>query len=128
LPAENPRERKNRIGSIGSRVRSSQATNATPSSRPATSDPTTSTLLQPAALPRTRPQTTPNAAPVTSASPARSIAVFGPKLSLICRSTNGIRARPSGTLIQKIHCHASPSAIAPPTTGPLATARPVTPK
>jgi hypothetical protein len=30
-------------------------------------------------------------------------------------------------LTQKIHCHASPCAIAPPTSGPLATARPVTP-
>jgi hypothetical protein len=31
-------------------------------------------------------------------------------------------------LTQKIHCHASPSAIAPPISGPLATARPVTAK
>ena len=124
----NARTRQKRIGSIGSGVRSSHATKAAASSAPAANEPTTSRLPQPAALPRTRPQTTPNAAPVISASPGRSIAVSGPWLSRICRSTNGIRTIPSGTLTQKIHSHASPSAIAPPTTGPLATDSPVAPK
>ena len=35
---------------------------------------------------------------------------------------------PSGTLSQKIHSQAMPSVTAPPTSGPLATARPVTAK
>ena len=35
--------------------------------------------------------------------------------------------RPSGTLTQKIHSQASPSAMAPPTSGPQATATPTTP-
>jgi hypothetical protein len=35
-------------------------------------------------------------------------------------------SRPIGTLSQKIHCQASPWAIAPPRTGPLKTASPVT--
>ncbi len=34
---------------------------------------------------------------------------------------------PIGTLIQKIHCQARPAAMAPPITGPPATARPVRP-
>jgi len=33
----------------------------------------------------------------------------------------------TGTLIQKIHCQSSPSTTAPPTTGPIATASPLTP-
>ena len=39
---------------------------------------------------------------------------------------SGIAIRPIGTLSQKIHCQASPSAIAPPTSGPIAIARPPT--
>jgi hypothetical protein len=35
--------------------------------------------------------------------------------------------RPIGTLSQKIHCQATPSAIAPPTTGPAMSASPVRP-
>jgi hypothetical protein len=54
-----------------------------------------------------------------------SSALSGPKLSSILRSTNGIEISAIGTLIQKIHCQARPSTIAPPTSGPLATARPV---
>ena len=34
---------------------------------------------------------------------------------------------PIGTLIQKIHCQESPSTTAPPTSGPIATARPLMP-
>ena len=52
----------------------------------------------------------------------------GPRDSAIRREINGSSTSPSGTLIQKIHSHARPSVIAPPTTGPLATASPVTPK
>ncbi len=50
----------------------------------------------------------------------------GPWLSSILLSTSGIAASPIGTLTQKIHSHAIPSTIAPPTSGPLATDRPVT--
>ena len=42
--------------------------------------------------------------------------------------TSGVSTIPSGTLIQKIHSQARPWVIAPPTTGPLATASPVIPK
>src|SRR4029450_5171557 len=40
---------------------------------------------------------------------------------------SGIRTRPSGTLIQKIHCQERPETTAPPTSGPSATARPPIP-
>ena len=54
-----------------------------------------------------------------------SRSVSDPKLSVMRVSTSGTASSPIGTLIQKIHCHASPSTTAPPTSGPLATARPV---
>ena len=46
FPAEKARERKKRIGSIGSGARSSRAMNATTSSRPAASAPTDLELSQ----------------------------------------------------------------------------------
>ena len=55
LAAANVRERKKRIGSIGCGARSSQATNATTSAAPATSEATISVLVQPSSLPRTMP-------------------------------------------------------------------------
>ena len=53
-----------------------------------------------------------------------SSAVSGPKLSSMRVRTSGIAIRPIGTFSQKIHSQASPSATAPPTSGPLATAMP----
>ena len=128
LPAEKARDAKKRIGSIGSRARSSQTTNSATSSAPAPKLATTSKLPQPARLPRTRPQTSPSTPPVTSVSPGMSSAESGPKLSGMRASASGTSASPSGTLSQKIHCQAMPSVIAPPTTGPAATARPVSEK
>ena len=40
---------------------------------------------------------------------------------------SGMTITPIGKLIQKIHCQARPSAMAPPTTGPAMSASPVTP-
>ena len=88
---------------------------------------TTSALAQPAPSARTRPQTMPSAAPVMRTLPVMSSDASAPRDSEIFASTSGIASSPIGTLIQKIHCHASPSATAPPITGPLATARPVRP-
>ena len=126
LEAVNARERNRAGGSIGSRARRSQPTNAATSSAPAVSEATTSRLPQPAALPRTRPQTMPSAPAVISASPGMSRAVSGPRDSSIRVSTSGIVARPIGTLSQKIHSQARPSTTAPPTSGPSATDTPVT--
>ena len=49
------RSRKSRRGRSGDGVRDSQITKATSSTAPATSEPTTSKLSQPAGLPRTMP-------------------------------------------------------------------------
>ena len=57
----------------------------------------------------------------------RSSCGRGPKLSFNFRAARGISARPMGTLSQKIQCQLIPPAIAPPTTGPRATASPVIP-
>jgi len=51
--------------------------------------------------------------------------VSGPKLSFIRVSTSGIASSPIGTLTQKIQSQLIPSTMAPPTSGPLATATPV---
>ncbi len=127
MPAEKARERKNRIGTIGAPARCSQTTKATASRHPNASAATTSMLPQPAPLPRISPQTSPMAAPVTSTRPLISRAIRGPKLSGMRRSASGMAMTPIGTLSQKIHCQAMPSATAPPTTGPAIRASPVTP-
>ena len=125
--AANVRLRKKRIGSIGVLVRSSQRTNAVTRTVPATSDVTISGLDQPWPFPRTRPQTIPSRPRLASATPGRSSLFDGPWLSSRRRSASGIRTRPSGTLIQKIHCQERPETTAPPTSGPSATARPPIP-
>ena len=125
LPAEKARERNSPIGSIGSRARSSQATNATTSAAPATSVPTTSTEPQPAWLPRTSPQTSPSAPPETRASPARSRAASEPKLSFILVEHQGYGDQPDRHVEPEDPLPADALDHAPPTSGPLATARPV---
>ena len=59
--------------------------------------------------------------------PAMSSLSSGPFVSRRWIQASGIVTRPIGTLSQKIHCQAMPSTIAPPTTGPIATARPAMP-
>ena len=125
--SENVAERKKRIGSIGARLRSSQATNAAIRSAPAISEPTISGLPQPSAFPRTSAQTIPNSPALARATPGRSSRPPGPWLSVSLRSASGTRTSPIGTLSQKIHCHAMPSTTAPPTTGPKAIASPPMP-
>ena len=74
----NVRLEKKRIGSIGSRARSSQRTKAATSSSPITREATISGLVQPWPLPRTRPQTTPSRPALTNARPRRSRLGRGP--------------------------------------------------
>ena len=99
------RERKNRIGSIGAGVRSSQTTKAATRSAPTASAPTISGLAHPWTLPRTRPQTIPKRPALARPTPARSSRPPGPWLSSSRRSASGTRTSPIGTLSQKIHCH-----------------------
>ena len=70
---------KNRIGSIGARARSSQATKAATKASPAASEMTTSVQPQPSVCARTRPKTTPKRPVETSPRPGRSSRdPFGP--------------------------------------------------
>ena len=64
---------------------------------------------------------------MASATPGRSSRLAGPKLSTRPRRATGSSAIPTGTLTQKIHCHELLSMIAPPTSGPMATASPPMP-
>ena len=121
------RLRKKRIGSIGAGARNSQSTNSASTTAPEASEPTISAELQPTELPRTSPQTIPNRPALASPSPARSRRSDGPCDSRSRKNANGASTSPIGTLSQKIHCQESPSTIAPPTSGPIATARPPIP-
>ena len=125
--AVNVRLRKKRSGSIGAGARSSQSTNNASTIAPPASAPTISGLAQPTWLPRTRPQTIPSRPALARPSPGRSSASFGPRLSRRRSAASGISASPIGTLSQKIHCQEMPSTTAPPTSGPIATARPLIP-
>ena len=126
LAAANARLRKNRIGSIGSAARSSQATNAARMTAPATSEPTICGLVHPSEFPFTRPHTRPSSPSPPRTTPGTSRALSGPWDSRNCVAS-GSRIRPIGTLSQKIHCHEMPSTTAPPTSGPIATAKPAMP-
>jgi hypothetical protein len=125
--AANVRSLKSRSGSIGSAVIDSQIRNSASSTAPATNENTTSPLDQPSSWLRTTPQTTPNEPAAASARPRRSSDDVPPYDSSSLRMASGTSTRPTGTLTQKIQCHEMPSTIAPPTTGPSATARPATP-
>ena len=125
--AENPRDRNNRIGSIGSSARSSQRTNAASSDAPPIS-----------------------AVEHVGRGPAEGVGAHHgehhSEQSGACEQHAGdveaggrtvalgepaprdrrAAAAPIGTLIQKIVCHDQPCTTAPPTSGPLEIARPAT--
>ena len=127
LAAVKVRLRKKRIGSIGAAARSSQRTNSARTAAPASRAETTSTDVQPASLPRTRPHTIASRPAAERARPGRSSRLFEPCVSWSCLSASGISTSPNGTFSQKIHCQEMPCTIAPPTSGPSATARPPIP-
>ena len=80
------------------------------------------------ALPRTRPQTMPSRPVLASARPGQVEAALGALRLLELRaSASGASTSPIGTLSQKIQFHETPLTIAPPTSGPSATARPPMP-
>ena len=95
------------------------------SASPAAAAPSTSALVQPAGSPRTSAQTRPRTPPPAAPRRARRAGCRAPRLGDQPQRQRR-RHRPTGTLSQKIHCQASPSTTAPPTSGPLATAIPVT--
>ena len=123
----NVRLRKKRIGSIGAGARSSQRTNATTRTTPASPAATISGEVQPIVFPRTSAHTIPSNPELTRARPGRSTRPHGPRLSSSRSSTSGTSTMPIGTFSQKTQCHENPSTTAPPTSGPKATARPLIP-
>ncbi len=125
LPAANSRTVKSRIGSIGCSVRSSHATKPASRTMPPIKVPSTSPLLHPAAPERTSAHTIPKVEVATSKSPTTSGRTGLPFISVSLVAASGSTRAITGTLIQKIHCQASPSVTAPPTRGPPATARPM---
>ena len=64
---------------------------------------------------------------LASESPGRSSAFSDPCVSSSCLHASGASTSPIGTLSQKIQCQEKPLTIAPPTSGPIAIARPPTP-
>src|ERR1700678_711564 len=100
--------------------------NAAVAPPPAVSAATISGLDQPTPLARISPQTRPRAPPVASARPSGSRPAAARAVGVSLTRISGIRARPIGTFSQKIQGQATPCATAPPTTGPAATASPVT--
>lgn len=113
--------------SIGVRVRRSQRRKSPTSTAPASSEPITSPLAQPALFARTSPQVSPKNPAPASSSPGTSRRGRGPWLSFSFQAQSGISARPIGTFSQKIQCQLIPWTTAPPTTGPAATASPAMP-
>ena len=89
--------------------------------------PSTSVEPQPRVFERTTPQTMQNSPTTATTTPGMSSLSAGPFVSRRWIHASGIVTRPIGTLSQKIHCHAMPVVSAPPTIGPMATARPAIP-
>ena len=100
--------------------------NAATSSAPITRGGRTVTLVQPWSLPRTTPSTIPSRPTLARTRPGRSRLVEGPRLSVSRSRAIGSSTTPIGTFSQKIHCQDAPSTTAPPTSGPMAMARPPT--
>src|SRR6266571_1322011 len=127
LAAENSRFRKNRMGTMGARDRTSQATKEASRTPPRASGPATPRLPQPCSLARTRPNTMPNSPALASPSPGRSRDRFVPVVSVSRARASGRTTSPMGTFSQKIQFQEMPSTTAPPTSGPMAMASPPTP-
>jgi hypothetical protein len=105
-------------------------TKATSRIAAATKQPTISGLPQPSVLARSRPKISRNRAPLHVTSPGQSTPrASGLRLSSTRRRAMASAASPIGTLTKKIHSQPNPVVSAPPTSGPIDTARPaVAPK
>ncbi len=126
LPAAYARMRNSPSGTMGCAARCSQPMKTPVSAAPAASVTTTCGLPQPRLVTRMSAHTTPSAAPVASTRPSGSSRAGARVVPLSLVTISGTKTMPSGTFSQKIHGHAMPCATAPPTTGPAATASPVT--
>ena len=124
---ENARLRKYASGIIGTGAGRSQSTKHAIRTAPAVSAPITSPLPQPTDGARTGAQTRASSPALISGRPTRSRRGRGPRLSVSRNADAMAAATPTGTLIQKIHCQEMPWIIAPPSSGAVATPRPVMP-
>src|SRR5262249_33843064 len=124
--AENAREAKKRIGSIGARVRRSQVTKHTSTTQPAANASSALRLPHPTLPVWISPQTKASRPVPDSRMPSESSRRTGPCDSVRRARASGISAIPTGTLIQKIQCHESADVRAPPRTGPSEAAPPAT--
>ena len=92
------------------------------------SEPSTSTLSQPAGLPRTMPKTMPST-PEAGEQQADDVGAHlrAERVRQGEQDRAGRAMMPTGTLSQKIACQFQPSTTAPPISGPTATPRPAMP-
>ncbi len=122
------RRAKNSIGSIGSRARSSQPTNA-PSSSDAGDQAGEHASLRPAERLRAHePEDDAERARGAEHQPGEvQRAVRAVALAQHARRQRARSTSPIGTLIQKIQCQEMLCTTAPPTSGPSATAMPLMP-
>src|SRR6202453_6706 len=123
----NAGQRNSDRSSIGRLWRSSTITNATSSATAAASSATISVEPQPFSLPCTSAYTSTNSEPENVTSPAQSTPVAsGSRESSTFVSVTNTATAPIGTVTKKIHFQPMPEVMMPPSTGPTATAAPVT--
>src|SRR5919204_457504 len=127
LAATKVRLANNFGGSNGELVLVCQKAKAITKRAPAMNDPSTSPLVQPAALPRTRPQVAPTAPAVMSDTPGTSMREAAPLDSWRKSGDSTVAITPIGTRSQKVQCQSRPCVTAPPMIGPAATPMPAMP-
>ena len=119
---------RNRLrSSMGSLCRHSATTNTTSKTAEPINPPTIWTLPQPAALPRTSANTSKKSAVENDTNPIQSMRRSLCSLEASTRANViAMATMPTGTLTKKIQRQPNPLVIAPPMSGPTATAPPMT--
>ena len=113
---------------MGCSTRRSTTMKAAISTAAPTSRLTISVLPQPSSLPRSSASTSRNRELLNVTRPPQSIrSASGSRDSRSLSWVTASAAAPIGTLMKKIHSQPRPSVIAPPTSGPIATATPIEP-
>jgi hypothetical protein len=111
---------------MGCATRRSIATKAASRSAAAANRPTISVLPHPSSFPRISASTRRNSELEDVTRPSQSTRVaFGSRDSRTRRYEIAMATTPMGMFTKKIHSHPSESTMAPPTSGPKATASPI---
>ncbi len=122
----NVASRNSRIGSIGSRTRSSTITNAISAATAPASSATISVDVQPSSFPRRSASTSRPRPAVSVIWPAQSMPwAFGSRDSCTYVRVIHRQSAPIGRLTRKIHCQSRPLVSTPPTNGPSANDAPM---